>query len=371
MRIAVISLKVNANYGGILQAWALQKTLTQMGHEVVLIDGPDPKDLSLWQAAFKYPWRAFRKRFLHSTKPIRHERIVAEDFLRHMKNVLPFIDRHIKRRFVNGIGDIQRGEYDAIVFGSDQVWRPAYARYFLGQKMENMFGYFAKDWPETMLAAYAASFGIDNLGEYTQKEKDAIAEVLPKFKGISVREKSGVALCNRLGAEAVNVIDPTLLFSKRDYLQLIDQADCAVLPHHGIMTYILDASEDADEIVDRISQLKKLPVFSTLPKPGETPEGVEQWLAGFRDAEMIVTDSFHACVFAIIFQKPFAVLSNPARGTARIDSLLSAFGLECNRIKSIPSSLDGIKTPGADTAERLQQLRHTALGFLKSTIGLA
>ena len=371
MRIAVISLKVNANYGGILQAWALQKTLTQMGHEVVLIDGPGPKDISLLQAVFKYPWRAFRKQFMHSTKPIRHERIVAEDFIRHMKNVLPFIDRHIKRRFVNGIGDIQRGEYDAIVFGSDQVWRPAYARYFLGQKMENMFGYFAKDWPETMLAAYAASFGIDNLGEYTQKEKDAIAEVLPKFKGISVREKSGVALCNRLGAEAVNVIDPTLLFSKRDYLQLIDQADYTVLPHHGIMTYILDASEDADAIVNQISQLKKLPVFSTLPKPGETPEGVEQWLAGFRDADMIVTDSFHACVFSIIFQKPFVVLANPARGTARIDSLLSVFGLECNRIEGIPSSLDVIKTPGADTAEHLQQLRHTALGFLKSTIGLA
>lgn len=64
---------------------------------------------------------------------------------------------------------------------------------------------------------------------------------------------------------------------------------------------------------------------------------VEQWLRGFMDAELVVTDSFHACVFSILFHKPFVVVGNKERGLARVKSLLKMFGLEERWNSDIPT----------------------------------
>ncbi|ROT18307.1 polysaccharide pyruvyl transferase family protein [Bacteroides acidifaciens] len=367
MKIAVISLKVNANYGGLLQAWALQQILIRLGHNPTLIDGPSHCDLPLFQKCYIYPIRLFNKIFRHSSKPIRHESMLARDWNHNIQGVQQFIDK-LNIRSVKTLSEISEDDYDAIIYGSDQVWRPAYFRPFLGD-MRNAFGWFARKWKNIRLYSYAASFGIETLDEYTADELKDISSMLGRFSQISVRENSGINLCHKLGVKATHVLDPTMLLNRTDYLQLIDNATGPVTRNKGLMTYILDPSEQSARAIETLSlKLDKEP-FSTIAPAGTPANTVEQWLAGFRDADFIVTDSFHACVFSIIFGKPFIVISNVNRGTARIDSLLEMLGLMHHKISV--SDLHAISPADYTFDQRnlnttIQKLREKSFDILKN-----
>lgn len=365
MKIAVISLKVNANYGGLLQAWALQQILIRLGHNPVLIDGPSHCDLPLLQKCHIYPIRLFNKIFRHSTKPIRHESMLARDWNHSIQGVQQFIDK-LNIRTIKTLSEISEDDYDAIIYGSDQVWRPAYFRPFLGD-MRDAFGWFAKGWKNVRFYSYAASFGIDTLDEYSTDELRDIRSVIGRFSQISVRESSGINLCRKLGVEATHVLDPTMLLNRTDYLQLIDSSPVPVTRNKGLMTYILDPSEQTTEAIENLSQTLGKESFSTIASAGSPANPVEQWLAGFRDADFIVTDSFHACVFSIIFGKPFIVLSNVSRGTARIDSLLEMMGLMHHKVSFSDVhaiSPDDYTIDRRSLSTKIQELRKISFGIL-------
>ena len=93
---------------------------------------------------------------------------------------------------------------------------------------------------------------------------------------------------------------------------------------------------------------------------------IEEWLKGFRDADMVLTDSFHGCVFSILFRKPFIVLGNVGRGLSRMESLLRMFHLESHLLLS-PSDYDPSLpyTLPADLPHTHDQLRQQSLDFLK------
>ena len=97
---------------------------------------------------------------------------------------------------------------------------------------------------------------------------------------------------------------------------------------------------------------------------------VEQWLKDFQDAKFVITDSFHATVFSILFGKPFIVIGNKERGLSRIDSLLKMFGLEGHVVSSL-TGLDVSRDYGLDTGrvqEVLQARRQTAMEFLRASL---
>lgn len=96
-----------------------------------------------------------------------------------------------------------------------------------------------------------------------------------------------------------------------------------------------------------------------------------EWLAGFRDADFIITDSFHACIFAMLFGKPFVVLANPVRGTARIDSLLDMFGLAHHKINTLGQISDDVERYRPDMTavyEILTRERERSMAFLGGTL---
>lgn len=156
-----------------------------------------------------------------------------------------------------------------------------------------------------------------------------------RFDAISVREMSGMKLCQEhLGVEAVHVVDPTLLLDAEEYTRLIGKDIPA--SHGNMMCYVLDRNAEKDTMIDDIARKKQLRPFhsnartedhnATLEERIQPP--VEQWLQGFRDAEFIVTDSFHACIFSMLYKKPFIAIGNKSRGMTRFESLLRMFGLE-------------------------------------------
>lgn len=229
------------------------------------------------------------------------------------------------------ISKIRPTDYEGYVVGSDQVWRPAYFREH-ATDARNAFLFFAKDW-QVKRMAYSASFGTDEW-EYSKSLTKDIKPLVQKFEFISVREKSGVDLCRQhLGVNAKNTLDPTLLLHKEDYMSLIEKKGIEV-KKGKLLVYVLDKNEEKKELIEQIAKEKGLTpiyigcaedIFKTAEERTQPP--VEEWLAGFRDAEFIVTDSFHGSVFSILFNKPFVVVANQKRGLARFSSLLGQLNL--------------------------------------------
>lgn len=340
MKIGIVTLPLFANYGGILQAWALQTVLIRMGHDVKVIDRDwTPRRLDELR---NLPFRIVKKYILKKNIPIFHERVQYLEYIKYSVATKSFIEEYIQRKLVHSLKEIRRSEFDGFIFGSDQIWRPLYIP-SLYYPITNVFGAFARKW-NVWRVSYAASFGIDDLSEFKYSEIKDIKRELHYFRAISVRESSGVLLCKKyFDVNAVHVLDPTLLLDRNDYLNMAKHIP--ISEQEGVLEYILDIVPQKEIIVDHFCQILKVSSYSSLFYDGKSLVSVEKWIAGFRDAKMVVTDSFHACVFSIIFQKPFIVIANPTRGFSRIKSLLEMFNLQHHLITDISQikSIDSYK----------------------------
>ena len=330
MRIGILTLPLHTNYGGILQAYALQTVLERMGHDVCLIEKKrQPLRLPLWKAPLSYGKRIVKNLTGHPY-PIFFERKVNREEPLVRQNTDKFVNKYIKRRFVDDFSEIGKDDFDAIVVGSDQVWRP---KYFI-DGIENAYLTFAKEWNIRRIA-YAASFGTDKW-EYSSEQTISCRRLLKNFDAVSVRESSAVTLCREhLGVDVKRVLDPTMLLSTNDYMKLFD-ANGTPRSNGNLLCYIIDETPEKMSFVNKIAQERGLIPFRVnskvenliAPLQERIQPPVEQWLRGFYDADFVVTDSFHACVFSILFNKPFFVLGNEKRGLSRFSSLLGMFGME-------------------------------------------
>lgn len=337
MRIGIVTLPPFTNYGGILQAYALSKVLQDMGHEVKVIYTP-----TNWrQPWYKFPLQ-MAKRFIKKYILGRRNTVffveakLNREFPIVCQKTLPFIEKHIPRLKVNGYEDIQPNDFDAFLVGSDQVWRPDYFEH-----VENAFLLFAEGWKVKRIA-YAASFGVD-FWVFNKKQTKECKRLACMFDSISVREESGIELCKKyLDCSAEWVLDPTLLLTAEDYIHLFENTNTPG-SKGNLLCYILDETSEKRSIINHIAETKSLVPFRvnskiedvTAPVEERIQPPVEQWLRGFYDADFIVTDSFHACVFSIIFKKQFVVLANHGRGTARLQSLFKMFGLSDRMVSNL------------------------------------
>lgn len=262
------------------------------------------------------------------------------------ENTSRFIKRYIRTRNYYSLDEIRESDYEAFVVGSDQVWRKQYFEGTSSDKYEDAFLSFLGGWNVRRIA-YAASFGTDKW-EADEPTTDRCRLLAKRFNAISVREASGVKMCAEyLDCKAQWVVDPTMLLRREDYEQLIARADTCP-PTGNLLTYILDENDTSNEYIEKIAKERGFipfkangkPENSDAPLPERIQPSVEQWLRGFRDAELVVTDSFHACAFSIIFNTPFIVLINKHRGSERIKSLLQSVGQEY-RIASEMSDISG------------------------------
>ena len=345
MNIAIITLPLHTNYGGLLQAYALKHKLEQQGYKADVIDlkdkMPAPKGL---KAPFIY-LRRMASAIFKGTEVFREKRY-ARELPVVAANTSRFVDEYISPRLIDGYKDIKEGEYDAFVVGSDQVWRPLYFR-----NIEDAFLRFAEGW-DVKRIAYAASFGTDRL-EYEYMQLEACGKLLEQFDAVSVREDSAVQMCEEwLDYEgAVHVADPVMLLDASELAELVKRAgESEGHPAAGrILTYILDPSKEKSAAVDFISRVSSAQVYdaSVNPYTRELPlnervvPSVEKWIEGFAEADFVVTDSFHGCVLSILLHKKFLAVGNSRRGMARLSSLLNMFGLEGRLVHGIDPEDDG------------------------------
>ena len=378
MRVSILTQPLGHNYGGLLQAYALQVYLGSIGCEVETLDRRAPYNMTFEakRAVINLLRLSLGRIKLMPTKRKR-------DFV--FNNLIDFRDRHLQlSKTITSERDIRRyyqsKRFDVLLVGSDQVWRPRYSPSLLNYYLD-----FLDDVDsEALRISYAASFGVDEW-EYNSAATAACHQLLKKFDAVSVREESGIALCREfLGfPRARCVVDPTLLLEKKDYLSLIESRPSNP-GYAGVLVYILNASDEKRHVVDQVADCLSVGRFSIKPdqrmehvRPGQLASclypGVEEWLLGFRDASFVVTDSFHGCVFAIIFNKPFVALDNPVRGTSRISSILRMFGLEKRLVQTPGPGIEQLVSEPIDWeyVNRVRELKSAeSKEFLVGSIGM-
>lgn len=372
MKVAILTQPLQTNYGGTLQAYALQKVVAKMGGEVTTINYQcKQRNLIRFILAVLKSHIANRdEKFPFLSKELK----VRERYHRE------FIEREIKRSEIilseeDLIEHFHKVNYDTVIVGSDQVWRIEYS-----PNIDNFFLNFVDK--STKKIAYAASFGVDNW-QFSPKKTQKIKKWLKEFNAISVREDSASNLCKEyLELEAKHVLDPTLLLKKEDYMNLIEKFPKI---NKNIFTYILDDSDTKKEVISHISSKLGLTTFKKQPEKIYKTElfvknndeyiypKIEEWICSFRDASFIITDSFHGTVFSIIFNKPFVVIANSERGLARFTSLLKLFDLESRMIVNCDQLNDFLIYDDIDFErinEKLEKLRFDSIKFIESNLFL-
>lgn len=336
MKIGILTQPLHANYGGILQNYALQVVINRLGHEVITLNRDH------W-AFDTNRGRGFLIEFVHAIKrllfPVKHKENVPQEKYDYIWQ-LPqsFIKKYIQiTDKIYTTEELKQKsielDINAFVVGSDQVWRPKYS-----PLITNYFLDFTKGLNVKRIA-FAASFGVD-YWEYPSLYSRICRKLAYSFNAVSVREDSGITLCKEhFGLDAEQVLDPTMLLDKEDYIDLITIEKEDILKG-GLFCYILDMNPRIQDIIGHISNKLDIEAYYCMPKQKLCIQNMDtqldncvfpsvtQWLRSFLDADIVLADSFHGIVFSIIFNKPFWVIGNKDRGLARFSSLLKLFDLE-------------------------------------------
>ena len=341
-KIGILTQPLYCNYGGILQCYALQTILNRMGHDTIVLQREFNRKYTFKGGCIYY--------FKHIIKLMIGQRSSWHYYVNPKRltyiaqNTYKFINNNINPRsnYCYTTKELReeviKHNLDAIIVGSDQVWRHNYS-----PCLSNYFLDFLEDNHKIRKISYAASFGI-NKWTFSDKQTHIFGNLLKLFNSVSVREISAVKLCKEhFDINAVLVLDPTMLLNPIDYQKII-------LPNKNnrgdLFCYILDRSHQKREIINYIANQNKLKPFESMPLLLNSVynlyedidkcvyPSVEDWLSAFMEADYVLTDSFHGTVFSIIFNKPFWIVGNKERGMARFESLLSLFNLE-NRFITI------------------------------------
>lgn len=358
MKIGIVTQPLSRNYGGILQNYALQQRLIALGHTPYTFD----LGAFTWREWVVGNVKWIVKRLIgregHYLSTPKARLIAERPLRRFVESHISLIKPRSKRPTAAKIAEYG---LEALVVGSDQVWRPRY-----NLSIEDMYLCFARTLNIRRIA-YAASFGTEEW-EYSEKQTAKCRELITMFDALSLREDSGVELCRKhFGVEAQQVLDPTLLLTAEEYNTLTSSIPQRKEPI--LFAYLLDRSAEKLAFVEQMAKHRGLSVV-VVGADGELQEGdsIEQWLSYFRDARYVVTDSFHGSAFSVIYNREFTVMGNPKRGNSRMMSLLRQLGIEeryCEELECV----EALEAPAWDEVNsRLKQLRESALQYLEESL---
>ncbi|MBO7499338.1 MAG: polysaccharide pyruvyl transferase family protein [Bacteroidaceae bacterium] len=352
----------NSNYGQILQSYALQRVLEQLGREPYII-----RFVGYGESRLRKLVKQLMPFLCRKPSPTDRQR-GFEAFRKEHFRMSPLYTSISQLRSCPP-------RYDAYIAGSDQIWKqslrnPQQPAYFLD------FGR-----PEVRRIAYAASFGMER---YPDGDKAELKRLLSRFNAISCREYSGVEICRDLGLEATKVLDPTLLLTKENY-ETLQSTPPKGERRGGLFIYSLNISSPSDI---RFSELREAVDGEVVVTPAagynESAElfGSEveylyatpaQWIAQIASAGLVVTTSFHGIAFSILMHTPFVYV--PLKGefegaNNRILDLLRDLRLEDRTLHEGTAYADIIARPidwaAVDTL--LERMRQDSLAFLKEAL---
>lgn len=373
-QVGIITITDGCNYGNRLQNYALQTTLEELGVRAKTLRRRNFHD------------RSFVRQILHCAKT-GVKILLGTDYnapkRKRIKNFKAF-----NQKYINFSSDILANnkapanlaqKYDFFVVGSDQVWNPMFR--IIQEDMDNYFAAFA---PAKKKFSYAASFGIYDI---PQEYRDYYSRQLDTFSKISVREDRGVEIVKELsGKDARAVCDPTLLLNKQQWMSIMEKPLWLGENEKFIVTYFLGGMEEG--IRESLSAFAAWESCRIINLESEFIRGKDirnadsfaappqEFLWLFNNAQAVVTDSFHACVFSILFGKPFQVFERSTTEEnnnmgSRIETLLGRYDMMERMGNSALDTLLLKKLPDEEAVElTLFEERKNGKSFLTECLGL-
>lgn len=372
------------NYGQNLQAYATQYVIDSYGFITEIIDyrSGQNKGLTLSYATLVVASKKASNLILRRiTKREKKQQLDNQHLLNaaERKKQADLFRKQRLHGFVrcDGIKQLQKKscEYAAVVVGSDQIWLP-------GVAVTNFYTLrFAA--PGVTRISYATSMGVSS---YPTWAKKPAAEFWKKIDFLSVREQQAKeiiqATCN---ADVKMVADPTYLLTKEQWIECIPLRK--VVEDGYVLCYLLGNSASIKAFCRRFADEKKLRLVGIMSDECNSNDadycdeviigkGPEDFINLIRNANYVMTDSFHGLAFSIINEKQFSVFYRKREDTkesrnSRIDNIVKMWGVEKNLIAN-PQEAE-IMCPNIDyqaVNQRREQLRAESLAFLEAALGI-
>lgn len=353
MRLGIITFHRAINYGAILQTYALNRATQNLGFDSQVIN-------------YRYN-KVDREYILFSGKTLRSKladlyyypikSYKIKKFEKFMKNNI-----RMSEKIYKSTEDLKKAEeiYDTFLTGSDQVFN-----YRITGKDRNYFLDFIQD--SNKKNSYAASFGMDNIPE---EYKNEIKNSLNTFNNISVREKKGIEIVDKLIKRQARIdVDPTFLLDKSEWKKI------AVKPKEDkyILLFVMQKNESIYRFTEQLSIKTGLPVIyitdaykKMLKAKHKKVVSPEEWLGYFQNADYVVTNSFHGLAFSVNLNKNFYVelQKEPATGNSRLKTLLEEYDLYDRLI--VEGKNDNMNEISWENInKKLQKNRQNSIDYLK------
>lgn len=329
MKLAILTWLHNGNYGSILQAYALQRYLRDKGYDVKNIDlNPSvvEKVKNLLQQHNSFSLFTEKKDAFMAQKACKDKKGMARRRERFEQMLIKEFKLTRTFRKFKELKELD-GRYDAYICGSDQIWSPMLM-------CPSYFFDFVSDGRK--LIAYACSLGVSSIPE---EKKDKMAYLVNRFQYVSAREQSGYQLLTNIYSGGVKInVDPTFLLTEDKWNKI---TATRLVNGDYLLCYFLSYQPEYWNSVEKIAAQKGWKVV-VVPVTKESYRyqaevlndvGPKEWLSLVKHAKGVITDSFHGCVFSIIFKKSFRVFKRFSDDSvksqnSRVYTLLETYGLE-------------------------------------------
>lgn len=362
--VGIITYHTGYNYGASLQAFALMTTIKKMGYSCRIINFETER------------FKASREMF--SKKPRRLKEIIK------IAARLPYTKSLVRRNelfdeFTNNFMDLSplyrtewevidhAEDYKCIVCGSDQIWN-----YSQKDAPAANLLYFLNFPKHQKRVSYAASFG--GWVKEAPKYEDLFMPWLKKFDAISVREQSGVDYLRSRGIDCVLCLDPTVLLDAEDYNLICAER---LIPEKYILMFSWSSPKNVINATKKISRQLNLPVVNIVPPPRALFSGIprkldvgpREFLSMIKNAEFVVTNSFHGTAFSTTFEKPYVSIVSDNEPDTRMKSLLEQLGLENHLVSGENINLDEIfNTDYSSVRSKKFSIRKFSLDWLSNAL---
>lgn len=342
MKIGIMTFHWATNYGAVLQAYCLQEYLREQGHEVEIINYKPKEYDTTWFNYLKHPsnWSRLKK------FPVKQKKELM---------LVQFRERHLNQtqlyRSVEELKKVKFG-YDLVISGSDQVLNPFFTQF--GQNHKPSSAYFLTFLGDcTRKMGYAVSFGCT---DYPEDAKHLAYQWIQSFDTIGCRENTGLEILNQLSfrKEQQVVPDPTILYGNRLFRDL--GIDISEEKKDYTCVYMLRKEMKLDGNVLYIDEFNN-------------PLTMEGWLSAISHAKMLVTNSYHGMIMAILSHTPFVVVLEALSSSGMNDrffTILKKLNLEGRIINDI-SDLQNFEGQNIDwhiVEETLMKFRKVGKDFL-------
>lgn len=320
MKLGIITQTEGMNYGNRLQIYALEKILMELGHDPWLIRNV------VGMEGVKYHLKQ-RIKYILDRDHVRDDMRRRKAFDRFDKKYLQIYRKTLGKKYRSS--NIAK-KFDAFICGSDQIWNP---------RASQLSGACFADFCNVKKRiAYAPSFSTESIPDDL---KDQYINWLSQMNAISVREQSGADIIkNLIGIQAEVLVDPTMMLDAEKWTAIEEKPGWIGDGRYVFLYFLGEKSKKVRKYIADFCEYNKLSLVDMFPDKDEKNYELNpsNFVYLLHHSEFVITDSFHASVFSILYRKPFSVFEREfteeykeLNMSTRLDTLLESFKLKENR----------------------------------------